>query len=65
MHSVIEKPLWAKVPIVFLSLGNWLASGLLPLLPYWDWSFMWVAAIPNTNTGWVETGLRAALRRRV
>ena len=24
----------------------------------------WVGAIPSTNTGWVENGLRAALRRR-
>ncbi|PKU48180.1 hypothetical protein llap_1556 [Limosa lapponica baueri] len=25
---------------------------------------MWVGAIPSTNTGWVENGLRAALRDR-
>jgi len=24
----------------------------------------WVRAIPSTNTGWAENGLRAALRRR-
>ena len=27
-------------------------------------SCMWVGAIPSTNTGWAEKGLRAALRRK-
>jgi len=28
-------------------------------------SSTWIRAIPSTNTGWVENGLRAALRRRI
>ena len=28
-------------------------------------SCTWVRAVPNTDTGWVENGLRAALRRSV
>ncbi|PKU29189.1 rna-directed dna polymerase from mobile element jockey-like [Limosa lapponica baueri] len=27
-------------------------------------SYSWVRPIPSTNTGWVETGLRAAMRRK-